>query len=112
MANEKQEWDKIYKDYKKSGLSRSEFIRKQQLSNYAFEKFKKLDTQDNKKETNTKKEPLFIPVQVEGVKQESIITSKEEASLVLSSGNIQIVVTEQTSQKLLMNVLKAIHELC
>ena len=51
-------------------------------------------------------------MQVEGVKQESIITSKEEASLVLSSGNIQIVVTEQTSQTLLMNVLKAIHELC
>jgi hypothetical protein len=48
-------------------------------------------------------------VQVEGVKQESIFTSKEEASPVLSSGNIQIVVTEQTSQKLLMNVLKAIH---
>lgn len=31
MANEKREWDKIYKDYKKSGLSRSEFIRKQQF---------------------------------------------------------------------------------
>lgn len=71
-----------------------------------------MDAQHNKKETRPKKEPIFLPVQVEGVKEESIMEAKEVTSLVLSSGNIQIVVTEQTNQKLLVNVLKAINELC
>ncbi len=111
MANTNPEWGKIYSDYKKSGLSRGDFIRKHQLSNYAFEKFKKMDVLYNKKETKQKKEPLFVPVKIEGAKEESIMTSKEESSLVLSSGNIQIVVTEQTNQKLLVNVLNAINQL-
>ena len=112
MAKTNSEWDKIYTDYKESGLSKGDFIRKYQLSNYAFEKFKRLDTQSNKKETKPKKEPLFVPVKIEEAGEESIRASKEDDSLVLSSGNIQIVVTEHTNPKVLINVLKALHQLC
>ena len=63
-------------------------------------------------ETKSKNEPFFVPVKIETARAESNRASKEDDSLVLSSGNIQIVVTEQTNQKLLRNVLKALHQLC
>ena len=111
MANTNLKWEEIYIDYQKSGLSRGEFIRKHQLSNYAFEKFKKMDKLHQKVETKPKKEPLFVPVKIETARVESNKPSKEDDSIVLSSGNIQIVVTEQTNQKLLGNVLEAIQQL-
>lgn len=112
MANVKREWENIYKDYVKSGLTRGEFIKKHQLSTYAFEKFKKLDDLHNKIDRKSKNEAIFVPAQVVVEKEDSDIVARETNSLVLSSGKIQIVVTEETSQKLLLNVLKAISELC
>ena len=90
MANTNLKWEKIYKDYQKSSLSRGEFIRKHQLSNYAFEKFKKMDELHQRIGTKQEKEPLFIPVKIEDVRESSVMKSKEDDSLVLSSGNIQI----------------------
>ena len=55
MAHKKQDWENIYKDYMKSGLERGEYIKKHQLSTYAFEKFKKLDAEKNTKDVKTKK---------------------------------------------------------
>ncbi|MGL5271972.1 MAG: hypothetical protein ACRC8J_00615 [Phocaeicola sp.] len=112
MANTNPEWEKIYKEYLQSGLSRGDFIRKHHLSNYAFDKFKKLDALHNKKDTETANETLFVPVQVELEKEVPVLSAEEVSSLVLSSGNIQIVVTEQTNQRLLLKVLKAVNELC
>ncbi len=111
MAHRKPEWEKIYKDYVKSGLERGEYIRKYQLSTYAFEKFKKLDEMNNTKDIKVKTDPLFVPVQLETKKIESVMRA-EESVLELFCENIKIIVTEQTNQILLVNVLKAIRELC
>lgn len=111
MAHKKQDWENIYKDYMKSGLERGEYIKKHQLSTYAFEKFKKLDAEKNTKDVKTKKEAIFVPIQLENAKEEPTMVS-EKGFLELSSGTIKIIVTEQTNQTLLVKVLKAIRELC
>lgn len=111
MAQRKPEWEKIYKDYVKSGLTTGEYIRKHQISTYAFEKFKKLDTMNSTKDTKVKTDPLFVPVQLETRKIEPVMKAAED-SLELFWENIKIIVTEQTNQTLLVNVLKAIRELC
>ena len=111
MAHKKKDWENIYKDYVKSGLERGEYIKKYQLSTYAFEKFKKLDAAKNTKDVKTKKDAIFVPVQLKTEKEEPTMVS-EKGFLELSSGTIKIIVTEQTNQTLLVKVLKAIHELC
>ena len=109
MAKTNPDWEKIYADFKSSGLSKGNFIRKYQLSSYAFEKFKRMDAISSKKELKSKEEAIFAPVKIAKQIEESTTISKEDDSIVLYSGNIQIVVTERTSQKVLINVLKALH---
>ncbi len=111
MAQRKPEWEKIYEDYVKSGLTTGDYIRKHQLSTYAFEKFKKLDAMNNTKDTKATTDPLFVPVQLKSKNLDPVI-NVAETSLELFCENIKIIVTEQTSHTILVNVLKAMRELC